>query len=87
QEESQPPKRRVVRIADVSQGFGGRWIYELAASRTGTTLTITEEGEVYNPIFRFMSRFIFGQYRTLEQYARDLGKSFGEDVSPARVRD
>jgi hypothetical protein len=50
-----------------------------------TLLRITEEGEVYNPLFRFMSRYVFGHYRTLEQYARDLGRHFGEDVTPVRA--
>ncbi len=34
----------------------------------GTTLTITEDGEVYNPIFRFMSRFVFGHEATMATY-------------------
>ncbi len=34
----------------------------------GSTLTITEDGEVYNPIFRFMSRFVFGHEATMAAY-------------------
>ena len=81
----QPPTRLVSRIADTTQGFGGKWTYEIAPDAQGSVVTITENGEVYSPLFRFMSKFVFGHYRTLEQYARDLGKKFGEDVEPERV--
>jgi hypothetical protein len=84
-EEFTPPSRIIGRIDDTSQGFGGRWIYELAARGERTLLRITEEGEVYNPLFRFMSRYVFGHHRTLEQYARDLGRHFSEDVIPVRA--
>ena len=84
-EEYTPPARLIARIDDVSQGFGGRWIYELVPRGDRTVLRITEEGEVYNPMFRFMSRYVFGHYRTLEQYARDLGRHLGEDVAPVRA--
>ena len=45
-----------------------RWTYEIAPAPNGTTLTITEDGEVYNPIFRFMSRFVFGHEATMASY-------------------
>ncbi len=84
-EESDPPGRMVSRIDDPGLPFGGRWIYELAPSPNGTTLTITEEGEVSNPFFRFMSRFVFGHYHTLEGYGRDLARYLGARVEPVRV--
>jgi hypothetical protein len=64
--------RAVARIADPSLPFGGRWTYELAPDGAGTRLTITEHGEVYNPIFRFMSRFVFGHTSTIEQFLAAL---------------
>lgn len=81
--ESSPPNRLVSRIADPDLPFGGSWTYELAEADAGTKLTITENGEVYNPIFRFMSRFVFGHTATLEAYLKALGKKFGEDVVPS----
>jgi hypothetical protein len=54
--------------------FGGSWTYELKSSGTGTELIITENGEVYNPIFRFMSKYIFGHQATLRKYGNDLVK-------------
>lgn len=77
------PRRLVVRIADPGLPFGGRWIYEVEPTSEGARLRVTEEGEVYNPIFRFMSRYVFGHYKTLEDYLQALGKKFGETVVPA----
>ena len=71
-DESVPGKKQIFRIADTTLAFGGRWIYELTPSGSGTTLRITEDGEVYNPLFRFMSRFIFGHASTIEAYMGSL---------------
>ena len=77
--------RIVSRIVDTGEGFGGTWTFELEPDAGGTALTIAEDGEVYNPIFRFMSRFVFGYYGGLESYAASLGRKFGEEVQPERV--
>ena len=66
--ESRPPDRLVVRIADPDLPFGGTWTYELKPDGSGTHFVITERGEVYNPIFRFMSRFVFSQTATMERF-------------------
>jgi hypothetical protein len=70
------PRRIVNRIADPKLPFGGSWTYEMAPSGDGTELTITENGEVYNPLFRFVSRFIMGHSATIEKYQRDLAARF-----------
>lgn len=80
--ESDQPRRLVARIADQNLPYGGTWTYELAPSGTGTRLTITERGEVYNPIFRFMSRFVFGHTSTINGVLRALGTRHGETVTP-----
>lgn len=84
-EEAIPPRRFVSRIADPKLPFGGRWILEIRPAGEGSELTVTEAGEVYNPVFRFMSRYAFGYYGSLEQYTRDLGAHLGEAVTPERV--
>jgi hypothetical protein len=84
-EEEVAGRRLVGRIADTSQGFGGRWIYELEPADGGTLLTITEEGEVYSPFFRFMARFVFGHNATMEAYVRSLAGHYGEEVVIERV--
>ena len=78
--EASPPSRLVVKIADPDLPFGGTWTYELKSNGTGCRVTITENGEVYNPIFRFMGRVFFSPAATIETYLKSLGKKFGEDV-------
>jgi uncharacterized protein YndB with AHSA1/START domain len=77
-----PPRRFTLRIADPKLPFGGTWTYELAAADGGTTVTITENGEVGNPLMRFLSRVVFGQTSTLDGYLQALGRKFGETVTP-----
>jgi uncharacterized protein YndB with AHSA1/START domain len=79
-EELTPPRRIVTRIVDPKLPFGGSWTFELTPEGKGTTLRITEDGEVYNPIFRFVSRFFMSPTATVETYLRDVGKHYGEDV-------
>lgn len=52
--------------------YGGAWRYEFGKEGNGCKLTITENGEVYNPFFRFMSKYIFGHDGTLKAYMNDL---------------
>jgi hypothetical protein len=78
--EASPPSRLVVRIADRGLPFGGTWTFDIADEAHGAALRITEDGEVYNVIFRFMARFIFGYTGSIETYLRDLGQKFGEPV-------
>ena len=82
---SDPPRHIVTRIADESLPFGGTWTYELAPAAGGTRLTITERGEVYNPIFRFVSRFVLGYTGTMTGMLRAIGAKHGETVTPEPV--
>ena len=82
---SDPPRRLVTRIADETLPFGGTWTYELAPADGGTRLTITERGEVYNPIFRFVSRFVLGYTGTMTEVLRAIGAKHGETVTPETV--
>jgi uncharacterized protein YndB with AHSA1/START domain len=66
--ESSPPTRLVSRIADETLPFGGSWTYVLTPAAAGTRLEITENGEVRTPVFRFMSRFVFGHHATMDAY-------------------
>lgn len=78
-QEAQPFEKMVTVIADKNLPFGGSWTFELQAGAAGTTLTITENGEVYNPLFRFMSKFIFGHTATLEKYLDNVKMALGEN--------
>lgn len=65
----------VTEIADKNLPFGGKWTYHIQPGGEQTRLTITENGEVYNPIFRFISKFIIGHDGTINQYMTDLDTS------------
>lgn len=68
-----PPSLLVTRISDPKLPFGGSWTYRIDPVGPGTSeLTITEDGEVYNVIFRFMSRFVFGHHATMDAFIREL---------------
>jgi uncharacterized protein YndB with AHSA1/START domain len=76
-ERSEPPHTLVTRIADPDLPFGGTWTYTIAAASNGCTLTITERGEIYNPVFRVMARFVFGYESTMATYLDGLQKAEG----------
>jgi uncharacterized protein YndB with AHSA1/START domain len=81
--ESQAPRRLVTQIdSPPGAAFGGRWTYEIAPADSGSRVSVTEHGWIANPIFRFMSRVVFGYYGTLDRYLKNLGKRFGQDVTP-----
>jgi hypothetical protein len=75
--EFEPPRRLVSRIASTGLAFGGSWTYELTPADGGTEVSITERGEVYNPIFRFLSRFVFGHTATMDSFLKDLERKQG----------
>jgi hypothetical protein len=76
-----PPTRLVMRIVDES-AFGGVWAYALEPQANTTRITITEHGEVYNPVFRFVARYIMGHTGAIDSYLRSLGRKFGAEVVP-----
>ena len=71
----------VTRIADPKLPFGGSWSHQISPVDGGSSLRITETGEVYNPIFRFVSRFFIGHAASIEKYFTALGNKFGERVT------
>ena len=83
-EEAVPNQKLVARIADTNLPFGGAWTYELTPMGTdGVGLAITEDGDVYNPIFRFVSRFVMGHTATIERYLADVEKRFPAVIIPS----
>jgi uncharacterized protein YndB with AHSA1/START domain len=75
-ERMEPPRLLVTRIADPDLPFGGTWTTEIMPAAGGTRLRITEDGEIYNPLFRFMARFIFGYDGTINGYLSALERTF-----------
>jgi len=80
--EDVPAQRMVTRIRDTDLGYSGQWTYSFTPESSGTRVTIREDGEVSNVLFRFMSRYVFGQTSTIDSYLTSLVKHFGEESAP-----
>jgi hypothetical protein len=75
-----PPTSIERRIASENLPYSGTWTYSLQSNGEFTIVRITEDGQVYNPVFRFMSRFVLGHTRTMDVYLRALAKATGQEV-------
>lgn len=65
-------QKLVRKIVGEKLNFGGTWTFILVADGDKTHLTITENGEVYNIMFRFVSKFIMGHYASMDKYIKQL---------------
>jgi hypothetical protein len=84
-------KSKLVRQIDFEPGsaFAGTWTYMflpgglMAGHRRYnlTVLTITEDGQIYNPVFRFMGRYVVGYTQSMRTYLLDLGRMAAEQTS------
>jgi len=77
--ESVPP-RRLKTVVEPGLPFGGSWTWEITPVSGGCEVRVTEEGEIYNPVFRVVTLFT-GLTGTMSQYLKALGRRFGEEVS------
>lgn len=76
--EAAPPVRFVTKIDDPDQPFGGTWTFEVEPlGEERARLTITERGEIYNPVFRALARFVFGYTATMESFLRAAEAGWG----------
>jgi Polyketide cyclase / dehydrase and lipid transport len=80
--EDSPHEKLITRIVDQDLGYSGTWTYLLSPTNGGTRLRITENGDVSNALFRFMSRFAFGHTAAMDAYLRALARKFGEEAQP-----
>ena len=80
--EDVPGERMVTQILDTDLGYSGKWTFVFAPENGGARVMITEDGEVSNALFRFMSRYVFGHTATLDAYLSSLARRFGEDTAP-----
>jgi uncharacterized protein YndB with AHSA1/START domain len=71
--------RMVTRIVDES-AFGGTWTWELEPVDGGTRLTLTERGEVYNPIFRTIGKLFLDQRATIDAWQTAIASALSENV-------
>jgi hypothetical protein len=65
-------RKLITRILNKDLPYGGFWEFEIVTESDGCVVHITENGEVYNPLFRFMSKYVFGHEATLNKYMKDL---------------
>ena len=76
------PGRFISRVVSKDLPFGGEWIIDVAANGDASVVMVRENGEVYNPFFRFVSKYVMGHNATINGYLRELGAHFGEVVEP-----
>ncbi len=69
----EPPRLWVVRVAPGGP-FGGSWTYSIEPAASGSRVTITEDGEIYNPVFRFVARFFMDMNASIERYLEALDR-------------
>jgi len=67
------------RIATDNLPYSGAWTFSVQPSGGVSIVRITENGEVSNSVFRFVS-FVIGHKRSLDDYLRALGKATGQEV-------
>ena len=79
---SEPSSHFVTRITDKGIPFGGSWDYRIVPDGSGSRITITENGEVYHPIFRFVSKFVMGHTATIDKYLTSLSARAGDTSAP-----
>jgi hypothetical protein len=75
-----PPRSIKRRIATPNLPYAGTWTFSLEPKGETTLVRITEDGEVYNPLFRFVSRFILGQTGTIDRYLQALATATGQQI-------
>ena len=78
--ENDPPRRLVTRVTAAERNFGGTWTILLTPTAEGSDVTVTEDGWVANPIFRFVSRYVMGHHATMDALLTSVAKTLGEDA-------
>lgn len=81
----EPPHRFGSRILDDDLPFTGEWTWTLEPAGEGTRVTITERGEIGNPIFRFVATHMRGHTATIDAYLAALAVRVGD--AGARIEE
>ena len=79
--ERHPPHRLVTRVSEKEKNFGGSWTIAIAPTPSGADVTITEDGWVANPIFRFVSWFVIGHHATMDALLKQVAKALSEPAA------
>ncbi len=76
------PSELTIRSVNSDLPFGGTWTHRISPTAAGSVVTITENGWIGNPLFRFMFRYVFRDHATLDETLVALGAHMGERVKP-----
>jgi hypothetical protein len=69
--DSTPPARLVTKIVGETQ-FGGTWTLDITPIPTGSRITVTEHGEIYNVVFRALAKYVLGYTGTIDSFLEAL---------------
>jgi uncharacterized protein YndB with AHSA1/START domain len=76
-----PPSYLVRTIADENGPVQGSWEFRIESAGAGVSrVTIVEHGSVSNPLWRFVSAYVY-RYRYIDDFLKQLGAKFGEKVA------
>jgi uncharacterized protein YndB with AHSA1/START domain len=75
--ENTPPHRLVTAMRKEGGPTFGTWTYDIRAEGDGCRISITEDGELKNPLYRVMAR-VRGLDATVTRTLSDLATKFGE---------
>jgi hypothetical protein len=67
-------------MAKESGAVLGTWTYQIIPETDGCRVTLTEDGELKNPIFRLMAR-MRGLDKNITLTLNDVAKKFGENAA------
>lgn len=83
--ESCPPYRMMRAAIDGNERES--WEFEVQSTASGTELRITESGDIPNPFMRFVSKYVMGHFRGIENYEKALALRFDEPAHIENVRE
>ena len=74
--EEKAPQHLVREIVGDNLPFGGTWTFDLTPDGTKTNLTLTEDGFIKPPLFRFIATYFIGLDKTMKDFSVNLQKHF-----------
>lgn len=82
---SEAPRRFVARMLDDDVSSTREWTWDLAPGDRGTRVTLTERGEIGNPIARFVAAQMSGHSRSIDAVLGALAIKVGD--AAANIED
>ncbi len=73
----EPPRHFAARSLDDDLSASSEWTWHVQGDARGATVTVTERGDVPNPIVRFVRTHLSGFAKPVDHYLRDLARAVG----------